>query len=99
MNLEARHMTSRELNALRHEIERHDFLWIVEDIESDAGLGVHDRRPSHRVNADHHSMITRDAVTASDQERRRGSTYKLGQRLSFIVEAKAARFKSLGRFD
>jgi hypothetical protein len=38
-------MTSRELNGLRREIERHDFLWIVEDIESDAGLAVHDRRP------------------------------------------------------
>jgi hypothetical protein len=38
-------MTNRELNALRREIKRHEFLWIIDEASSDKGLAVHDRRP------------------------------------------------------
>ena len=38
-------MNRSELNALRREIERHEFLWIVDEASSDSGLAVHDRRP------------------------------------------------------
>jgi hypothetical protein len=49
-------MTKRDLNALRREIERHDFLWIVDEIESDKGLAVHDRRPD--IGNNHGTWIT-----------------------------------------
>ena len=37
-------MTKRELNALRKLIERHDFLFVVDDASSDGGFAVHDGR-------------------------------------------------------
>ena len=49
-------MTKRDLNALRREIERDDFLWIVDEASSDCELAVHDRRPD--IGNNHGTWIT-----------------------------------------
>jgi|GEM_PF-3673639 len=38
-------MARRALNALRKQIEQHDFLWIIDEASSEKGFAVHDRRP------------------------------------------------------
>jgi len=38
-------MTYRVLTDLGREIERHNFLWIVDEVKSEKGFAVHDRRP------------------------------------------------------